>query len=48
MFETFIKVIHHLKEMVCCFVLDIIMTFTAEGVTSACAAPVCMVLLNVL
>jgi len=34
--------------MVCCFVLDIIMTFTAAVVTSACAAPVYIVILNVL
>ena len=48
MFETFIRFILHIKEMVCCFVLDINMTFTAAVVTSACAAPVYMVLLNVL
>jgi len=48
MTETFINVILHIKEMVCFYVLDIIMTFTAEVLTSACAAPVYMVLLNVL
>ena len=48
MFETFIRFILHIKEMVCCFVLDINMTFTAAVVTSACAASVYMVLLNVL
>jgi len=33
----------HIKEMMCCFVLDIIMTFTAAVVMSAFAAPVYMV-----
>ena len=45
---NFYYFIPHIKEMVCCFVLDIIMTFTAAVVTSAFAAPVYMVLLNVL
>ena len=48
MTETFINVILHIKEIVCFYVLDIIITFTAEVLTSACAAPVYMVLLNVL
>jgi len=47
MFETFNNVFLHIKETVCCFVLDILMTFTAAFVTSVCADPVYMVLINV-
>jgi len=47
MFETFINFFLHIKETVCCFVLDIIMTFTNTIVTSAYAAPVYMVLLTI-
>ena len=36
-----------LRKRVCCFVLDILMTFTAAFVTSVCADPVYMVLINV-
>jgi len=47
MFETFIKFSLHNKETVCCFVLDIIMTFTNTIVTSAYAALVYMVLFTI-